>query len=186
MVRKRIAGLLPRLAAAACLALLAATTASVQEESRELADKLRAAFLYNFAKFVEWPAAQRPGAGETIRICVLRDAPFATLLASTVAGKQVGEHALEIIPMNEAIGMQSCHLAYFSTLSGDGLRIALNQLGDAAVLSVHEHEQALSGGVVRFYLDERRMRFEINRLAAEQAGLKLSAKLMGLAKVVER
>ena len=186
MVIKRTVAFLPRLLAAACLTVLAVAPASAQEESRELADKLRAAFLYNFAKFVEWPAAQRPGAGESIRICVLRDTPFATLLASTVAGKQVGEHALEILPMADASNMQRCHLAYFSTLSGDGLRIALNQLGGASVLTVHEHEQALSGAVVRFYLDERRMRFEINRLAAEQAGLKLSAKLMGLAKVVER
>lgn len=167
---------------ACAMVLLCALALPVQ--AQDLADKLRAAFIYNFAKFVTWPEAQQPAAGAPIRLCVLTDPEFAALLARTVANKQVGQHPLEVVDAGEPSELQDCDVAYFPQLDSAAQTAMARKLSDGA-LTVHQADSVNAAGVVRFYLQDRKIRLEINSRAADAAQLKISAKLLSLAQVVQ-
>ena len=152
--------------------------------AQDLADKLRAAFIYNFAKFVTWPPSRLSADEQPIRLCVLGDAPFAELLATTVGGKTAGSHPLEVVDAQQPEQLAGCHIAYFPDLSEDRQSIMAQQQAQQ-VLTVHQESAVNAAGVVRFYLEDRRIRLEINNRAAEAADLKISAKLLALARVVQ-
>jgi len=164
--------------------LLAAMVLPGQVHAQDLADKLRAAFLYNFAKFVTWPASRLNTAEQSIRLCVLGDASFAGLLSATVGGKTAGSHPLEVVDAQQPEQLSGCHIAYFPDLSEDRQSIMAQQQAQQ-VLTVHQESAVNAAGVVRFYLEDRRIRLEINNRAAEAADLKISAKLLALARVVQ-
>ena len=164
----------------AAVALSAPTTVQAQD----LADKLRAAFLYNFAKFVTWPPSRLSAADQSIRLCVLGDTEFAQLLGATVGGKSAGSHPLEVVDAAQSEQMVGCHIAYFPDLSEDRQSVMAQQQAQQ-VLTVHQEPAVNAAGVVRFYLEDRRIRLEIKNRAAEAADLKISAKLLALARVVQ-
>lgn len=166
------------------LLMMVALIAPAQVGAQDLADKLRAAFIYNFAKFVTWPPSRLSADEQPIRLCVLGDTPFATLLASTVGGKTAGSHPLEVVDAQQAEQLSGCHIAYFPDLSEDRQSIMAQQQAQQ-VLTVHQESAVNAAGVVRFYLEDRRIRLEINNRAAEAADLKISAKLLALARVVQ-
>ena len=166
------------------LLMLVALILPAQARAQDLADKLRAAFIYNFAKFVTWPPSRMNADEQVIRLCVLGDAPFARLLAATVGGKTAGSHPLEVIDAQQSDQLVDCHIAYFPDLSDDRQSIMAQQQAQQ-VLTVHQESAVNAAGVVRFYLEDRRIRLEINNRAAEAADLKISAKLLALARVVQ-
>ena len=147
--------------------------------------EVKAAFLYNFAKFTEWPMEQDPGT--PIVIGVLGEDPFGEVLEHTIRGKQVRGRALTIKRFRKVEDpLKSCHILFISSESATASR-ALKFLQGARVLTVGESRAFCSlGGTINFVLDHRRVRFEINVAAAERAGLKLSSKLLKLAKIVEQ
>ena len=164
--------------------MLAALILPAQASAQDLADKLRAAFLYNFAKFVTWPPSRLNASEQPIRLCVLGDASFAGLLATTVGGKSAGSHPLEVVDAQQPEQLTDCHIAYFPDLGEDRQSIMAQQQAQQ-VLTVHQESAVNAAGVVRFYLEDRRIRLEINNRAADAADLKISAKLLALARVVQ-
>lgn len=167
---------------AGCLLLALILSAPVQ--AQDIADKLRAAFLYNFAKFVTWPPHRLPAPDTSVRLCVLQDPDFAELLTRTVAGKQVSGHPLEVVHAAAPAALGNCHVAYFPELN-PAAEVAMALLQQQNVLTVHQAEQAKDAGVVRFFVQDRKIRLEINSTAADSAQLKISAKLLSLAQVVQ-
>ena len=159
------------------LVCLAAPSVSAQSE-----DQVKAAFLFNFARYVEWPAEAFEGSGAAITICVLGDEGFEEIVASTVAGKRVGERPVEVASSVEDFAR--CHLAYVGDDEADVPAI-LARLDGRSVLTVADRAGfAAAGGIANFFRADNKIRFEINPGAAKRAGLKIRSSLLRLARVV--
>lgn len=160
-------------------ALLAAGQSQVEEY------RLKAAFLFHFAQFVEWPANALPDAGGALVFCVLGDDPFHGDLEGTVLGKFAAGRPVRILHIQQVQPASGCHLVFLDRKQSGRARELLASLNNAPVLTVGESEDFLrQGGMIRFCMDERKVRFEINQGAAERAHLKISARLLLLAKSV--
>lgn len=173
----------PRLPLLLLLALLA-LPAPAQDAELEL--KVKAAFLFNFAKFVDWPQEKFAGPAAAIELCVLEPDAFGEVLEETVRGKQIGARPLQVRRTTPERDLTGCHLLFAG--DQDPMRLAglFGQVSGTGVMTVHESPQAVPGGVARLFLDQRRMRFEINTTAAEREHLQISSKLLSVAEVVKR
>ena len=157
------------------LMLLLATPLAAQRISREY--EVKAAFLYNFMKFVEWPT--RSAAGPLV-ICVAGVNPFGRVLADTVLGESVNGRAIDARVILEPDS--ACHVVF--TPRGANTGAYLKAARGQAVLTVGESEGFIQqGGIVRFFLEGGQVRFEINREAADRAGLRISSRLLQLARL---
>ncbi len=168
----------------AALTVLLATGAPGQTVDQY---QVKAAFLYNFAKFVEWPAHTFKLASDPIVICVLGENPFGQLLEETVRGKSVDGRALAVRQVSELRQPYNCQILFVGTSDRPRRRAILGQIGSAAILTVGEAEGfAEEGGVVNFTVEGGKLRFQINPDAAERANLRISSKLLSLAQIVRR
>jgi hypothetical protein len=168
---------------AACFLALAMTAAAQSARAPEY--QVKAAFLYNFAKFVEWPAPTLPGPSTPFRICVLGRDPFGDSLTNIVQGKSISSHPIVTLAVQSPAEARSCHVLFLSQSDPETLKQGLDRLRDLPVLTVGESTDfLLLGGMINFVLEEDRVRFEINLGAAEHHHLKLSSKLLAVARVV--
>jgi len=157
--------------------------AGAQEAPTEY--QVKAAFLFNFVKFIEWPAESFRENGGRIRLCVLGEDPFGPELERIVAGKSVNGHALEVVHLNQAGRSSHCQMLFVGSAQAGVLRKALTDLRGESVLTVGESPEFIrQGGAIRLFLLDNRVRFDINLEAADQAGLKISSKLLALAQSV--
>jgi hypothetical protein len=143
---------------------------------------VKAAFLYNFAKFAEWPAL---AAGMPIAVCVVGDDRLAAALVETVRGQLLGGHALEVASHQEAAQWRACHLLFIA--DGEVRRSAagLESLKSLPVLTISDGKDfAQTAGIIELFVEAGRMRFAINLDSAEGSGLHLSSRLLGLAKII--
>lgn len=167
----------------ACLLAGAATAAAQSPRAPEY--EVKAAFLYNFAKFVEWPSPAFSASSAHLRICVLGHDPFGDALIRIVEGKSISGHSIVIREAQSLAEARACHILFISRSDPDTLQQALAHLRDLPVLTVGENSEFLSlGGMINFVLEEDRVRFEINLEAAERHHLKISSKLLSVARVV--
>ena len=145
---------------------------------------VKAAFLYNFARFAEWPAHSFKDAQSPLEICILGKDPFGKALDSirdkAVKGRNVR------IRMCRTIGeVGDCHLLFISTSEKENLRPILNGLKNSNALTVSEMEMFVqSGGMINFIMVDNKVHFEINPGAAEQHQLKISSQILKLARIV--
>ncbi len=146
--------------------------------------EVKAAFLYNFAKFVEWPPNTFSDDGP-LRFCVVGKDPFGGELETTIQGRTVGGRQLAVWRPHSAEESRHCQVLFVS-ISGRGVvKELLTELRGAPVLTVGEDREFLKvGGMISFVLDEERVRFEINPISAEREHLKISAKLQALARAI--
>jgi hypothetical protein len=166
------------------LFLVLAMTAAAQSP-RAPEYQVKAAFLYNFAKFVEWPSAAFAGSSTPFRICVLGRDPFGDTLTSIVQGRSISGHSIVRAQVQSPAEARSCHVLFISRSDPETLKPALDHLRGLPILTVGESADFLPlGGMINFVLDQDRVRFEINLAAAEQHRLKLSSKLLAVARVV--
>jgi len=148
--------------------------------------QVKAAFIYNFAKFVEWPPQTFKTDKDPIRICVLGHDPFGHALADAVNGKSVLGRAFVIAGLADASHAADCQVLFVSSSERKHLRSILGELRTMGVLTVGETEGfATQGGVVNFKLSDGRVRLEINVDAAGQARLRISSKVLSLAAIVK-
>jgi hypothetical protein len=170
--------------AALCLVLaLAATAGPAPASMNEYA--VKAAFLYNFAKFVEWPDSAFAGHPDTHRFCFYGADPFGPSLATALAGKTVQGRNVVILHPALPAELQGCQLVFLGREAEARLPEAVRAVRGHPVLLVGEIEGfALRGGMINFFVQNDHVRFEINRSAASAAGLLVSSKLLDLAKIV--
>lgn len=147
--------------------------------------QVKAAFLYNFARYVEWPAEAFRDGSSPIVVAVLGQDPFGRALDEQLEGKTVGGRRLEakrVARPEDAVG---AHIVFVSLAEEERLERALRAIGSAHILSVSDIDRfAERGGVIGFYWDESKVRFSINVGAADREGLKLSSQLLKLARIV--
>jgi hypothetical protein len=148
---------------------------------------VKAAFLFNFAKFVEWPAQAFKSADEPIGICVLGPNPFGSLLDEVVRGKVVGTRKFVVREVGDAQQAGECHIVFASASGWTRSRAVLGAIQKCCVLTVGETWEFIAGGgMINLRLEDARVRVEINPDAAERAKLRISSKLLSLAEIRRR
>jgi hypothetical protein len=143
--------------------------------------RLKAAFVYRFPQFVEWPAPALIG-HDAIAICVVRPNPFGTLLRELIAGETLNGRPLAIREVARPSAIDGCHVVFVPGAEHATARAVLEAVGNHPVLTVGESSRFLDqGGVISLHVIDRRVRFEVSAAAAERLGLRLSSQLLRLA-----
>jgi len=147
--------------------------------------ELKAAFLFNFAKFVDWPSNTFSDPKDPFSVCVLGTDPFGTALDDVLRGKLIAEHPVSVTRVKRAADIIRCQILFVTAPESRHLPEILVKLRGECVLIIGETDDfASSGGTIQFTLEDNRVRFFINPDAADRAGLKISSKLLALAKIV--
>jgi hypothetical protein len=146
--------------------------------------QVKAAFLFNFAKFVEWPADAFINADAPLQICVLGQDPFGEDFEA-IRNKTVNGHRLEVVHPSGVPQAKACQIIFVASSEKERVREIVHSLRGASILTVGDTLGfASKGGMINFVLEEDRVRFEINLKASERAHLKLSARLLTVAKLI--
>jgi hypothetical protein len=164
--------------------------------------QVKAAFLYNFLQFVDWPEEKFADSNEPIIIGVIGNDPFGNAFEPIVSKKVKGravvikrfngleelKKSVEKDKLREIETLTKCHLLFICSSEQKNLKEIIDTVKDHSVLTVGEMEGFLeSGGIINWFVEEKKIRFEINTAAAERAKLKIRSNLLRLAKrVVEK
>jgi hypothetical protein len=162
------------------LLLLLLTAAPLGAQAPEY--DLKAAFLFNFAKFVDWPPNAFAGDRAPLTICVYGQDPFGPTLDAVVQSERVGERSLLVQRPDSLDDLGECHVLFVCRSEKDRLGEVLAQVEGKPVLTVADMDGFLrAGGVINFILEGTKVRFLIDQEAARRSGLEISSKLMRLA-----
>jgi len=147
--------------------------------------EVKAAFLLNFAKFVDWPDSSFPASDSPIVIGVLGEDPFGSTLDNTVRNEKVKGRKLVIRRSGQMSDLKGCHILFVSSSEQNRLGPIFREVSDRPVLTVGDVPGfANHGGIVNFIMRDKKIGFEINTSAANNAHLKISSQLLKLAKIV--
>lgn len=152
------------------------------EVDRSLEYRVKAAFLLNFTKFVEWPASELPES-RTFGICIVGNDPFGPVLDQIVAGETVNGRKLAVWRMRPN-SAKACQMMFVSKSERDQAQLLAS--AGPGVLTLGEGDDFLrEGGMIAFVIADRRVRFDVDLTPATRAGLKISSKLLNVARSVE-
>lgn len=147
--------------------------------------QVEAAYLYNFGKFVKWPAAYTANQGAAFPICVLGDDRFGNTLQSTVAGKSLDGLPVSVRHIEKPQDAASCRVLFINDDQESHLKGILAALDKDSVLTVSNiSDFSKRGGMIEFVMQGDRVRFAINRTSAEDARLTLESDLLKVAMAV--
>jgi len=147
--------------------------------------QVKAAFLYNFANFVEWPPAALGPAGTPLKVCVIGADPFGGVLDEAFRDQVVQGRKVQIVRGQTLEALGRCHILFLPQSEQGRWKDLVRELHGSPTLTVADGPPlARQGGIINFVIEAQRVRFEINPIAAEQCGLRISSKLLTLAKVV--
>lgn len=167
------------------LGFAASAVAAAADATTSKEYQVKAAFLLNFAQFVEWPDDAFAGADTPLRIGVLGEDPFGTALEEMIRGETVHNRAIVVHRSQEGDDLRNCHLVFISRSEKAHLPEVFASQGQGTTLTVSDIEGVASqGGVIGFYLEGKKVRFELNPAAAQKQRLKLSAQLLRLGRII--
>lgn len=165
------------------LVLFVASASDAEAPVKATEYELKAAFLFNFARFTEWP----PTAGRSSAIVfgVLGDDPFGAVLDDTIRGKAVGGRPLTVRRLRQAKDSAGCDLLFVASSEKARVPRLLREVSGPGLLTVGETERfAELGGVIELVAESGRIRLVINTDAADRAGVRISSKLLAMARIV--
>jgi len=169
-----------RLAIGIALCALAETAPARALEATEPA--IKAAFLYKFGFFVEWPQASFASGDSPINLCIVGDDTFGALLDDTVKGKKIGNRTVAVRRMDAVTKNSGCHILYVGGSEAQPVAEALAAVRGTPVLTVtDESHDSGAKGIINLIVQDNRVRFEIDDQAAAENGLLISSKLLSLA-----
>jgi hypothetical protein len=146
---------------------------------------VKAAFLFHFAQFVEWPAEAFASAQSPLTYCTVGEDPFRGALDQSVNGKSFGSRPLQVQHLKDWQPGAGCQVVFIGEAESKRHAAALASVNEYPVLTVGESEHFVQdGGVIGFCLVENKVRFDVNLEAAGKVRLKISAKLLALARTV--
>ena len=170
----------PKAASILVLVLLAAPPAARGEGTAAEYD-VKAAFLYNFTKFVQWPESAFHDERSSLNLCVLGDDPFGRVLQQIAEGEAAGRR-LTVLRASRMSDPAVCQILFVSRSERDKLPQIFKAVRGSPVLTVGDTQGFLEqGGIVNFVLEGSKVRFEISQESAERVGIKISSKLLRLA-----
>jgi len=147
--------------------------------------EIKGAFLYNFAKFVEWPAADVQKSSETFVLGILGRDPFGNQLDELLDGKTVQDKKIILKRFDKVAEVSGCNVLFISASEEKSLPSILADLKGRPILTVSDMPDFVEeGGVVGFSVEGKKVRFSINTKAADSANLKVSSQLLKLAKSI--
>jgi len=172
------------LLALACLLAVGLRSAEAQSaQSKEY--HVKAACLLNFVQFIEWPAAAFPQPSTPITIGILGEDPFGDILERTFQDESVQGRALVVKRSRQVEDLKTCHVLFVSKSEKPQVGEILASVGGTNIVTVGEIEDfAKRGGIINFYIDSGKIRFEVNPDAAPPKGVKLGAQLLKRARIV--
>lgn len=142
---------------------------------------LKAAFIYNFAKFTEWPGVAP--AAEPFVMCVLGDAAVGDALQQAVRTRLLAGHTMTVSQVAPAGPVRACHVLYVSGVPSTRAAELVAELRDLPVLTISDIEGFTAvGGIAQFFFEGGRLRFNIQHESAKRARLQISSRLLALAK----
>ena len=148
-------------------------------------EEIKAAFLYNFTKFIIWPANTFISPSSSFKSCLLADHTKGAVLYA-LRGKQVGGRSIEVISFDSMQDIDSCQILYIGDSDLEARQKALAAVNGKPILTIGENRGfAEQGGMINFYIDDDRVLFEINVDAINQVGLSASSRLLSLARIVK-
>jgi hypothetical protein len=158
--------------------------ASAATSSPQRADQLKAGYLFNFAKFVEWPATAMTDSPLTM--CFVGAAGVREALAKDLTDKRIGARPLAVRALDDVTDMGGCSVLYVEAAAGEAFRQSRERVRDAgAVLTVSDAQGfARAGGMIELFTEVNRLRFNVNVDSARRAGLRISSSLLELASAV--
>jgi hypothetical protein len=151
---------------------------------------IKAGFIYNFAKFVEWPASTFSQPDSPIVIGILGTDPFGAIIDRIVEDKKIGGRGFIVKRLKwgkDVKELKECKIVFVSSSEKGHLDDLLQALKGLPILTVGETPGfAERGGIIRFTLEDNRVRFEVNVEAAHQADLTISSRLLTLARIIQQ
>ncbi len=148
--------------------------------------QVKAAFLINFAKFVEWPEQAFSSPTAPMRLCTVGKSPLGSDLSQMVEGKTIAGHPVEVVIVGRWQESRNCHIAFIGSSLKSKTKQIVEGLHGTSVLTVGETKGfADQGGIINFFSEDDRIRFEVNLQSADRASLKMSSKLLRLARIVQ-
>ena len=161
-------------------------TTEADAQSRSVREyQIKAAFLYNFAKFTEWPPDKFRDETAPMILCVIGVDPFGPVLENTVISKKIKGRSIIVNRTTTVDNLRTCHVLFVSSSERENLSEIVESLSGAAVLTTGDMDRfAKRGGIIKLTKKGNKIRFEINPKAAERAGVKLSSYLLSLATIV--
>jgi hypothetical protein len=142
---------------------------------------LKAAFIYNFAKFTDWPPESLP-ATAVFTACVLGDGPVSDALVRAIKGRQFGGRKISVLNVQVDGAVRSCHLLYLAGITTAQISAVLTAARGAPILTISDADDFIQlGGIAHMFVVQGKMRFEFNLDPARRAKLQLSSQLLALA-----
>ena len=149
--------------------------------------QVKAAFLYNFAKFVAWPPGTFANYTDPIGICIIGQDPFGSALENMVQGKKVGDRTFAVRRFPDTLQASQCQILFIGAAEWKRTPALLDAVKIPGVLTVGETDDFTGlGGIISFRLDGPRVRIQVNLQTAEHARLHISSKLLSLAEIAKK
>ncbi len=154
--------------------------------AQNLQDRVKAAFVFNFAKFVAWPKTSFVDQRSKLQFCLLANQEFSRAVALAIEEASIDGRKLESRTVRRSEDLEGCHVAFI-----DGERANATEwlmaIKERSILSVSDAEDFIqNGGIIQFVLVDDKLRFEIHQGRALDSGLVVSSRLLQLAKAVHR
>lgn len=166
---------------------LVAVPCLLAQSSKPTDYDVKAVYLYNFGRFVEWPANGATAKTDSFTICVLGQDPFGPVLETTLAGETIDGKSVVSRRISTPEESANCRIVFLSSAEEGRLGKIIEVLNKEAVLTVSDMPQfSQHGGMIQFVLEGKKVRFEVNLTAVQHAGLTLSSELLKVATTVRR
>ena len=148
--------------------------------------EVKAALIYNFTKFTDWPASAFASANSPIVVGIAGDDPFQGLLEKTLSGETIKNHPIQVRRMTGLNDLFACHILFVSRSEKNQMAAIIAEASHRPILTISEVDGfGQLGGILNFVMVDKSIRFEINAGAAQQADLKISSKLLNLPKAIK-
>jgi hypothetical protein len=169
----------------ASIAALVLGCVSVAQTPATAEHELKVAFLFHFAQFVDWPPEAFKDANSPLTYCTIGGDPFHGALDASLSGKTIGARSFRVLHFKQLQEIGGCQVLFIGAEEKKLLPAILAGIEGNSVLTVGESDHFVQGGgMIGFLLEENKIRFEINLQAAQKAKLRISSRLLALAKSV--
>ena len=186
-ILRHVAQTLPHAAVLVVVWALIGASPLHAQQSRPAEYEVKATYLYNFARFVEWPVRAEATKGDSFVICVLGQDPFGPALGAILAGEAINGKSVLLKRISRAQDAVICRILFISSSEDGRLKDILTALDKTGVLTVSDMPNfSQRGGMIQFVLDGNRIRFAVNLTPAQDAGLRVSSELLKVAISVRR
>ncbi len=165
--------------------LLAGDMGLLAQEPSSRESQVKAVFLFNFTQFVDWPPKTFPEPDSPLIIGILGDDPFGSFLEQATTNEKINSHPLIIQHYKTVDEIKKCQILFINISNKDRLDLVFKALEGRSILTVSDSRNFIrQGGMVRFFTENDKIKFQINIEAAKAADLTISSKLLRLAEIV--